>query len=227
MEEPGGLQSMGLQRVKQDWATSLRFRLIARPSLHCTRSFQGFQQLSLKWCFHYVFPTTPWWVTYLSPLFICIDNIEIQVEKILQGNETSLWQDKNSSPEMYNDTKAYDILCMCDSVCECVCVCVRLCESVWVCMCLSVRVCGCMSVSVCVCVSVLCKCVCECVYPAFINKLISSTSLCLRSPDSEQRYLYSMIVNNYFKCNILWFHYKLLFTEHQFCETVGGHGKGC
>lgn len=70
-------------------------------------------------------------------------------------------------------------------------------------MCLSVRVCGCMSVSVCVCVSVLCKCVCECVYPAFINKLISSTSLCLRSPDSEQRYLYSMIVNNYFKCNIL------------------------
>lgn len=126
------------------------------------------------------------------------------------------------------DTKAYDILCVCKSVCECVCVreSVYVCESVW--ECLSVYVSECESVWVyeCVCECIVCVCVYECVYPTFINRLINSTSLCLHSPDYEQRYLYSMIVNNYFKCNILWFNYKPLFTEHQFCETVGGNGKG-
>ena len=127
------------------------------------------------------------------------------------------------------------IFCACVTVCVSVYVCVWECICVWVCVrvceCVCVWVWECVVVWVClgVCVSVLCKCVCvcECVYPTFINKLINSTSLCLRSPDSEQRHLYSMIVNNYFKCNILWFNYKPLFTEHQFCETVGGHGKGC
>ena len=118
------------------------------------------------------------------------------------------------------DTKAYDILCVCKSVCECVCVweSVYVCESVW--ECLSVYVSECESVWVyecvceCVCECIVCVCVYECVYPTFINRLINSTSLCLRSPDYEQRYLYSMIVNNYFKCNTLWFNYKPLFTEH-------------
>ena len=40
MEEPGGLQSTGSQRVEHDWATSLSFSLVAKWEticLHCRR----------------------------------------------------------------------------------------------------------------------------------------------------------------------------------------------
>ena len=41
MEEPGGLQSMGPQRVRHDWATSSSFFLSARVSALCrSRGFQ-------------------------------------------------------------------------------------------------------------------------------------------------------------------------------------------
>ena len=44
MEEPGGLQSMGLQRVGHDWATSLHFKASLPPPCGC------FQQLQTNCC---------------------------------------------------------------------------------------------------------------------------------------------------------------------------------
>lgn len=92
------------------------------------------------------------------------------------------------------DTKAYDILCVCVRVCvsvyvcERVYMCVSVCEYMWECV--SVYVSEFESVwlyvCVCECVCECIVCVCVCVYPTFINKLINSTSLCLRSPDCEQ-----------------------------------------
>ena len=64
------------------------------------------------------------------------------------------------------DTKAYDILCVCKSVCECVCVweSVYVCESVWECLSVYVSECENVWVYECVCVSVLCVYVCMSVY---------------------------------------------------------------
>lgn len=44
--------------------------------------------------------------------------------------------------------------------------------------------------------------------------------MCLNSPICEQGFLYSMIMNESFKSNILWFDFKHVFTEHLFSSIL-------
>ena len=55
MEEPGGLQSMGSQRVGHDWATSLCFTLLLGWELHKSGSCCGPWLLDALWCPRHAF----------------------------------------------------------------------------------------------------------------------------------------------------------------------------
>ena len=66
MEEPGGLQSMGSQRVGHDWATSLHFSTSLQILMCCI--FITIQFLIIK----FIFDFCPWLILFRSLFFISL-----------------------------------------------------------------------------------------------------------------------------------------------------------
>ena len=79
-EEPGRLQSMGSQRVRPDWATSLSLFFLIMTAM-------GLQGKLLSICVSLVFPkpVNHWWIFFLSVL----NDIEIVFSCL---NWSPLWQ---------------------------------------------------------------------------------------------------------------------------------------
>ena len=89
MEEPGGLQSMGSQRVGHDWATSLHFSTSLQIFMCCI--FITIQFLIIKFIFYFC----PWLILFrslfffisliwiFSVYFTCTDLIVLWSENVL------------------------------------------------------------------------------------------------------------------------------------------------